>query len=328
MDRHASAPGGQGACSVLVLGMDRADESSLLRRLTSLAGAHVVFSATNDFEQCTLLVAHRDSTMLRVASKIAAERPRLAFLVIDADGNLHDGRHDGGQALDDPGVRRALSPTTEPSTVSRIDTSPPPLARQLRDRIAAASGHATLALDGRQVLLIDFDRRIALPVDMHGDAIAASLAASFPRLRLHALPADDFSAALPTTPPLPIAPLLWNIALQVSWPDALLPPLSPDSVLSLRQWPDFRTLAHRHDHFRLCCLLLKRASTPQEAAHLLSLDRSVVDSFYSAAYISGYAEIVDTPVRHDVPAVRDEDRKSPGSALARMWRSVRQAVGS
>lgn len=328
MDMHAGAPGGPGVCSVLVLGMDRADEASLLRRLALLGDAHTVFSPSNDFEHCDLLVVHRNSAMLRVADKVAAERARLVFLVIDADGGLHDGRQGAGRALDDAGVRLLLSRRATSATVTRIDATPPPLAQQLRDRIGAASGYAALALDGAPVLLVDFDRRFALPVGMAAEAIATSLARSFPRLRLLPLPADDFAAALAEASPLPIAPLLWNVALQVAEGEALLPPLSEQSVLSLRQWPDFRALAHRHDHFRLCCLLLKRASTPQEAAHLLSLDKPIVNGFYSAAYISGYADIVDTPVRHDVPASVPADRKSPGSALARMWRSVRQAVGS
>lgn len=329
MDRHASTPGNGGASGVLVLGVDRQGEASLLQRLQSLDNARGRFFATDDFDQCTLMVAHTGSAMLRVAQKAAAARPAIVFLTIDAHDHLRDGRTSSDDVIDDAALVQLL-----PTAPGAVPTRPParlyavpqqPLAAQLRERIIAASGHAALVLDGAEMLLLDFDRRLALAID-DGEDVAESLAAQFPRLQLQPLPETAFNARLQSATALPIAPLLWDVAQRFPGTHALLPPLSPRSALSLKQWPDFRALAHRHDHFRLCCLLLKRPSTAEEAARLLSLERSVVDGVFSAAYLLGHAEPVEAPRTVAPTRVASAGGARPASALARMWRSVRQGL--
>lgn len=329
MEGHASASSATGAIRVLVLGMDRASESALLQRLASLCDSHRACSPVDDFDGCSLLVAHGDSAMLRVAQRTAETRSELVFLTTDASGTLRDGRG-AGTPLDDDALRALLdigAREEPPAPVTYLAPATQPLAEQLRTRIAAGSGHAALTRDGAPLLLLDFDRKLALPVDIADSAAAAQLAAAFSDLRLVPLDAGVFNARLANAHALPIAPLFWNIAQLATGTLSLLPPLSSRSVLAVRQWPDFRALAHRHDHFRLCCLLLKRASTPEEAARMLELDRGIVDGFYNAAYLSGYADLVDPVVTPAAiaPALANAG-KPGGSALARMWRSVRQGL--
>ncbi|MHC9083893.1 hypothetical protein ACYX7E_02520 [Luteimonas sp. RIT-PG2_3] len=207
------------------------------------------------------------------------------------------------------------------------DEAAAPIAGLLRERVANGDGLATLTRDGEALLLLDFDRRLAAPVSGIDKDIASVLATDFHRLRLEPLSARDFNTSASAAQSMPLAPLLWNIALRIDGPVPLLDPMDRRTVLSLRQWPDFRALAHRHDHFRLCCLLLKRPSTTAEAADLLELDAATVDGFFNAAYLSGYAQVSrPVPAAAPAPGPAVTERKRGGSALARMWRSVRQGM--
>ena len=207
------------------------------------------------------------------------------------------------------------------------DEAAAPIAGLLRERVANGDGLATLTRDGQALLLLDFDRRLAAPVSGIDKDIASVLATDFHRLRLEPLSARDFNTSTSAAQSMPLAPLLWNIALRIEGPVPLLDPMDRRTVLSLRQWPDFRALAHRHDHFRLCCLLLKRPSTTAEAADLLELDTATVDGFFNAAYLSGYAQVSQpAPPAAPAPGPAATERKRGGSALARMWRSVRQGM--
>lgn len=227
-----------------------------------------------------------------------------------------------------PGPAAAIATaTTAPAAAIAPVVDTTPIAGLLRERVANGEGLATLTHDGQALLLLDFDRRLAAPAAGVDKDIASVLAADFHRLRLEPLSARDFNTSAASAQSMPLAPLLWNIALRIDGPVPLLDPMDRRTVLSLRQWPDFRALAHRHDHFRLCCLLLKRPSTTAEAADLLELDAATVDGFFNAAYLSGYAQ-VSRPAVVAPPAAESATpaRKRGGSALARMWRSVRQGM--
>lgn len=361
---HATTSADNGAVRVLIMGTDMPVEHALLQRLQALSPASMpetstsalsrpAISSCDDLSTCDLLIVRGSSAMSRVGLRMAQTRPSLAFWILDDDGSLHDGRSAGRAALgnDDmfavlarvaatvsdphadrvPAARAPTPPTQAATIANAADTSrdddASPIAGRLRERVATGEGLATLARDGQALLLLDFDRRLAAPVAGIDKDIAGVLAADFHRLRLQPLSARDFNTSASAAQSMPLAPLLWNIALRIDGPVPLLDPMDRRTVLSLRQWPDFRALAHRHDHFRLCCLLLKRPSTTAEAADLLELDAATVDGFFNAAYLSGYAE-VSRPAPASAPSASaaPSARKRGGSALARMWRSVRQGM--
>ena len=304
------------------------------------------FVASDDFEHCDAMVVDTGSPMLFVARRTAALRPEMILLTLDADGILRNAREDACPGLDSAalsglfgGSDPARPPTDAPTDapVAHAVPSPlaatmapapphaagaqPPLAERLRGLMVAADGHAQLLLDGKVVVLLDFDRKLAVPA-LPADELPALLAKAFARLSLETVTSARFNAGQDIEQALPVAPLLWAVAQRMEADAAPLPPLSTGSVLSLRQWPDFRALAHRHDHFRLCCLLLKRPSTAREASRLLDIDQAVVTGFFNAAYLSGYADISQAPAQ--AAAVAQPHRA--GSTLARMWRSVRQGL--
>lgn len=319
-----TAPEGSGVVGILMLGVDMATERALLQRLRALAGTPPErIAPTDDLARCAVLVAHEDSPMARAARHMVADRPGLRFWTLGADGTLRDGR-DGRAPLDGAAIRAALG--ASPSSPASASAADAPLARRLRELALAGEGVAALIRDGRLLLWLDFGRRLAVPpVAGAHDALAGAVASAFHRLRLEPLPARGDDARAQAAHGLPLAPFLWNVALRIEGPTPLLDPLSRRSVLSLRRWPDFRALAHRHDHFRLCCLLLKRPSTTHEAAALLDLDGRCVDGFFNAAYLSGYAGITGES-RAPAPAAHPAPAQPRMSALARMWRTMRHGL--
>jgi hypothetical protein len=322
LQSHTTAAGATGTVRVLIMGTDMPAEHALLQRLQASCAAHdagveragLAFVLSQDLSSCDLLVVPSSSTMSHVGLRMAQTRPAIPFWTLDEAGALHDGRAATPRALDDDAICRALGGDV-------------PVAQRLRERVVAGEGRATLACDGQPRLLLDFDRRLAVSLEGSGDDVAALLAAGFARLRLEPLTLREFDDGMSAATALPLAPLLWNLALQVDGPVPLFAPMDRRTLLSLRQWPDFRALARRHDHFRLCCLLLKRPSTPDDCCALLDLDAATVNGFFNAAYLSGHAEI--SHAQAIVTATAQEPgapARKGGSALARMWRSVRNSM--
>ncbi|MCD9027822.1 hypothetical protein LDO26_06340 [Luteimonas sp. BDR2-5] len=331
------------------------EEQALLHRLRTVSGApDACIAPCDDLHACDLLVVRDNSAMRKVAHGLASGRPGVRLWILDDAGVLHDGlvapqlpldERQLWDALDDmlgPGVAIAASapppapvaavapqpvPLREPAAAVAME-DPPPIARAIRERVAAGRGHALIAHGGRHLLMLDFDRKLAVPVTgtPQASALASELAPLLPDATMQLSDAATFNAQpLPT---LPLIPLLWNIALQARGASPLLPPLDAGSVLSLKQWPDFRAVAHRPDHFQLCSLLLKRPSTADEACALLGMARDIVHGFFNAAYLSSYAVVATAAA---APAGSAPDAPPPGDAggsrLSRLWRSVRGERG-
>lgn len=310
-----TARDGAGRIDLLMLGMDVASERACLDRLHAIARLpDGSIASTADFSHCTLLLAHVDSPMLPVARRMAATRDGMPLWTVDAGNGIRDAR---GRQLDDATIRTTLAALA--GAAHTTAPAPPPLAQTLRDQALAADGRAMLLLDGQPLLRLDFQRGLADPVAATQERAIELAADGFDRLQVLGLQAASGNDRLP----FPLTTLLWNTALRARLPTPLLAPLSPDTVLSLRRWPDFRALAHRHDHFRLCCLLLKRPASPTDAAALLALDGASVDPFFNAAFLSGYADVVDAPALPQLAAARTGQR---GSMLARLWQSVRHGL--
>lgn len=135
-------------------------------------------------------------------------------------------------------------------------------------------------------------------------------------LSLSPLDPDAFERQAQYTRAAPLRPTLWQAGLSACTANAPLPPLTAQSSLQLRRWPDFRVLAHRHGDFRICALLIKRAMDVEACSLALSLPRAEVQSFFNAAYLSGYAYLVQTQTQ---PVLR----QSNGRGLVQLWRDVR-----
>ena len=207
-------------------------------------------------------------------------------------------------------------------------TGSKPLTRRLRQHLWAKTGHALLSLDGQPRLLLDFAHAQGVPLSANVAASPASMAhvlgEGFGRVVMQELPAERFEALAKHQFHQPLRPILWQIAQHGGDWDDLDRRLLRHARIRLLRWPDFRLLAHQHDGFRLCSLLLKRACSVDECRQLLDLDAATVQAFVHSAYLCGYA-MVETPegVTAAVAAPPSRNATTGGSLLSRMWRNLR-----
>jgi hypothetical protein len=222
-------------------------------------------------------------------------------------------------------VPSSLSHTAfgEATTLLPAVTGSKPLTQRLRQRLWQKTGFAQLSLDGEPRLLIDFAQDHGVPVNttMLTRPLVRALGEGFGRIVLQELAADRFASLAKDQVHQPLRPILWQVAQHGGDWDDLDRRLLRHARIRLLRWPDFRLLAHQHDGFRLCSLLLKRPSTVDECRRMLELDTDTVQVFVRSAYLCGYAmvEIPETPLL----AAASPTPAHTGSMLARMWRHLR-----
>ena len=113
--------------------------------------------------------------------------------------------------------------------------------------------------------------------------------------------------------------MIWDAALDLD-EEQRDSAIDENTVVRLLRWPGFHLLAHRHDHFRLCSLMLRRPSSAHECVELLDIDVEQTMAFARAAYCTGCAELQPgVPVEPNVKA----GWRQSGSRLVDWWRSVR-----
>lgn len=324
---------------VLIMGSDLPGELALLQRLRAVSGMPgLTLTLCHDFSDCDLLVVRDNPVLRNAAQRIVSNHPWLPMWSLSDDGGLSDALHEPPVPLNDAQVRAVLqrlhvvaqsSPQIAPVPVPST-TEDMPLGVALRTRLAAADTVAALTLKDRDLLLLDFRRLLAVvpPGALWPDHTPAQvLGREFARLSLRTLPSARYSALFVDMPSVPLIPLLWQAVLRMQVVPELLPPLHEGSRLRLQRWPDFRVLAHRHDDFRLCSLLLRRACTVLEASHALGVDPGAARAFFNAAWLSGYANVeAEATVARPAPAAPVRAR-GPGALLASMWRGVRRTRG-
>ncbi|WDS35079.1 hypothetical protein [Pseudoxanthomonas sp.] len=269
-----------------------------------------------EVDACDLVVVHDGSTP-HVASTHAA-RP---LWLIDAGGRLSDPAQ-GTAPLSEDAIRQTLQALYAPHAAQaevRPGLPRAPFAQQLRMLLAGRRGQAVLSLDGVDVLQLDFAKATAQPLHSarQADNVPGLLGLGFERLMLR----TSEQPAADEAPGLPLAPLLWQTALRMRMVPKLIEPLTEATALRVTQWPDFRVLAHRHDDFRLCTLLLEQACTATAAAELLGIDAGAARAFFNAAYLSGYATPEAGMLPSPSPSVTAPT--PPRSRLARLWRGMR-----
>jgi len=336
MELHdASASKGEnGMTRVLVVGSDTREEQVLLGRLRQVAGLPPeALQRCVDLDQCDLLLV-RDTPALRSAAQhMVSKRPGMRLWMHDDAGVVQDGRAAAPLYLDDAQIQRALAPAapTEALTTDGLflASGAKQVTRLLRQRLQEKKGRALLTLQGQPQMLIDFEHDQAVPLYLHphqGPGLAQQLGEVFELLALQELSIARFQALAETLPRQPLRPLLWQMAQHGdNWTD-FDRRLQQHAVVSLLRWPDFRVLAHQHDGFRLCSLLLKKACSLQECTRLLELDVDATRGFMRSAYLCGYAEV--RVVEHAPERPAAAARSNASTLLARMWRSVRQRKGS
>ncbi|MGE8214441.1 MAG: hypothetical protein ACN6Q8_12670 [Stenotrophomonas sp.] len=318
---------------VLVVGSDTREEQVLLGRLRQVAGLPPeALQRCVDLDQCDLLLV-RDTPALRSAAQhMASKRPGMRLWMHDDAGVVHDGRAAHLVYLDDAQIQRALAPQPPAQAVTTdglfLASGAKQVTRLLRQRLQEKAGRALLTLQGQPQLLIDFEHDQAVPLYLHpqqGPGLAQQLGEVFELLALQELSIARFQALAETLPRQPLRPLLWQLAQHGDhWTD-FDRRLQQQATVSLLRWPDFRVLAHQHDGFRLCSLLLKKPCSLQECTRLLELDVDATRGFMRSAYLCGYAE-VRVPEQAPAP-VAAPSKHNASTLLARMWRSVRQRTG-
>lgn len=318
------------------MGADLQSEQALLRQFRTLAGAQGPrMRLCDDMTTCDLLVIDERSAMKRAVLRLATTRPDLPLWMLDAEGALRPLASDCTPLSDDV-IRRTLDSIAAQSRAASDDagadagddaadaadpTDAATLMAAMRAHVLARRGIDALRMDGRDVLLLDYAGGSALLSDAGPEAIAERLATGATGLSLQ--PAADPGGDAPRKA---LPALLWQIGQHVAqrsegW---RIPGLGDDVALRLQRWPDVRVLAHHHDDFRLCSILVRQAATPAACAQLLDLDPQPVRSFFHAAYLSGYASADTAPAASTAPA---EPPRRRVSALAGLWRSVRQKIG-
>jgi hypothetical protein len=182
---------------------------------------------------------------------------------------------------------------------------------------------AAIMSKGKLLCWLDTEQNQAVLAEPSAMSLAlfqAALVDPLPALELLPIARSLFDAQARRSRPVALRPLLWQVGLNACADNAPLPPLQADTRLRLRRWPDFRVLAHRHDDFRICALLIKHALDVAACSSVLGLPREEVQAFFNAAYLSGYAHPSAAPLP-TLTAV--SARPAGGNALARMWRDVR-----
>jgi len=210
-----------------------------------------------------------------------------------------------------------MAPATLPSAAL-------PFVQQLRIHLAGdtamprRSAYAAVIHDDATVCWLDAknDRMMTTaPAPIALTLLQKLLAEEHPALSLAPVPQELFEQRAIVSSNLPLRPSLWNIGLAATRLDRLMPPLQMDAKLRLRRWPDFRILAHRPDHFRLCALLIKQGASVQACCEILDMPQRPVQSFFNAAFLTAYAFPV---MGEDAPV-----RPSPTDGLVNLWRQLR-----
>ncbi|MGH8053927.1 MAG: hypothetical protein ACREP4_08395 [Stenotrophomonas sp.] len=331
---------------VLVVGSDTREEKALLGRLLQVAGLPPeALQRCADLDQCDLLLV-RDTPALRSAAKhMASKRPAMRLWMHDDAGVVHDGRSDSLHELDDAQIQHALappaSPPTSPLTPEDAESLQPEnteglflasgakqMTRLLRQRLQERKGYALLSVQSKPMLLIDFEHDQAVPLNAEISTeqnLAQQLGEVFDLLALQELSPQRFQTLAGNVSRQPLRPLLWQLAQHSdNWTD-FERRLQQHAQVSLLRWPDFRVLAHQHDGFRLCSLLLKKPCSLHECTRLLELDIDATRAFMRSAYLCGYAEVKIPEVAPPPPPA---PKQGASALLARMWRSVRNRTGS
>ncbi|SEM46740.1 hypothetical protein SAMN05428989_3930 [Pseudoxanthomonas sp. GM95] len=304
------------------MGSDVQTEVALMRRLQRIAALPAEgLSMGYEVEACDLLIVQDTPALRASGQRLRQAKPARPVWLMALGGRLSDPTQ-GPAPLSEDAIRQALQALYAPHAAEAMPAASlrtrPPFADQLRALLAAHEGQAVLSLDGVDVLRLDFAQSTAQPLHSAraaADNLPGLLGPGFERLVLRV---GDTAAPGGDAPRLPLTPLLWQTALRMRMVPTPIAPLTEATALRMTQWPDFRVLAHRHDDFRLCTLLLKQACTATAAAALLEIDAGAACAFFNAAYLSGYAtvEAIETPL----PAPAEA---RPRSRLARLWRGMR-----
>ncbi len=322
---------------MLVVGSDTREEQVLLGRLRQVAGLPPeALQRCADLDQCDLLLV-RDTPALRTAAiHMASKRPAMRLWMHDDAGVVHDGRSGSRHQLDDAQIQHALAPSP---LVPHADENPDAdgqflasgskqVTRLLRQRLQEKKGRALLLAHNKPMLLIDFEHDQAIPLHAAASAdsnLAQQLGDLFDSLVLQELSLQRFTELAGNVSRQPLRPLLWQMAQHSSnWSD-FERRLQQHAQVSLLRWPDFRVLAHQHDGFRLCSLLLKKPCSLHECTRLLELDIGATRAFMRSAYLCGYAEV---KIPEMAPPPPPPPKQGASALLARMWRSVRNRTGS
>ncbi|MCF3497133.1 hypothetical protein C7E15_09115 [Stenotrophomonas maltophilia] len=212
----------------------------------------------------------------------------------------------------------------EPLAPAALPTAALPFVQQLRLHLASDStpsrrpAHAAIIHDGATVCWLDArnDRMMTTaPAPITLTLLQRLLGDADSRLSLVPVTQEVFVQRATVCSNVPLRLTLWNVALVTDGPGVPIPPLQDCTKLRLRRWPDFRILAHRPDHFRLCALLIKQGASVRACCDILDLPRQTVQSFFNAAFLTAYAFPV---VGEDAPV-----RPSPADGLVNLWRQLR-----
>ena len=92
----------------------------------------------------------------------------------------------------------------------------------------------------------------------------------------------------------PATEFFWNYAFCLSQ-GRLIPGCRSEDVVQLRQWPNLTRVPITPNSYKITALLTDRPTSIDMAMRLLNIGAAEINQFYSAAFLSGYAEVLSRP---------------------------------
>lgn len=92
----------------------------------------------------------------------------------------------------------------------------------------------------------------------------------------------------------PASEFFWNYAFYLS-DGRLIPGCRSEDVVKLREWPNLTRVPITPNSYKITALLTARPTSIDTAMRLLNISADEIFRFYSAAFLSGYAEILSRP---------------------------------
>ncbi|MFD1244139.1 alpha-glucan phosphorylase [Paralysiella testudinis] len=208
-------------------------------------------------------------------------------------------------------------------------------------RLAAENTDTAIMVDGKPVLVIfPAMEKILLAADP--ERIEELCLQPALTLETKAVPANS---GLHEKAKIKTMAFIWQLAIWTAQ-GRLIEPVTPDSVLKLKSWPNMTRMAFLPDAMRLSAFLIKTPVSLSMLYKLLSVDMKDILNFIAATYATGYLQVeqpafepkkqqreIETVLSRAAPKVEtatatpaasdDEPAKQPRGVLQRLMSRLR-----
>lgn len=309
-------------CNVYIHDLELKDEGRV-RRLFLMSGAEFATQVrfTDQLNNADIWILSQGSALLGFAQKRAAEQE--LSLLIYSDTQLHILDKSGIQPLSAPLLAEKIDKliaggTTNKATSTQVETIKiviPDIAKQIHTGMRTKQGALCLGIN-KAIFLFDFAALVvryntaAYEMLWNGQSSSNSMA------NLVVLDHQNEPPSLGKHCSAFLA--IWQMTRRLQ-NDELGNLLTHNTALKLDTWPPFEQVKHQIDDFRIASLLQKKSLSAQQVSELLGIDRSQVNQFFNAIYLSASGNIEFNQARQSLAQARQP------SALSKLWRMMRKS---